>query len=72
MIEVMDEQWDAVEVHISQIQPGDTILHTDGKVRTVCRSNIKRGGFMGTSLFGDSYRSGTIPVKKLSITPTST
>ena len=67
----MSEQWiddaikNAVEVHISEIRPGDTILHTYGKVRTVCRNNIKHNSFMGISLFGDSYRLGTIPVKKL-------
>lgn len=69
----MGEQWldnaikNAVEVHISQIRPGDTILHTDGEVRTVCRSNIRVDNFMGITLFGDSYRLGTIPVKKLPI-----
>lgn len=57
----------AVEVHISEIRPGDTILHTDGKIRTVCRNNIRKDNFMGVSLFGDTYRLGTIPVKKLLI-----
>lgn len=67
----MSKQWldkaikNAVEVHISQIRPGDTILHTDGQARTVCRKDITRDSFMGISLFGDSYRLGTIPVKKL-------
>lgn len=67
----MSEQWiddtikNTVEVHISEIRPGDTILHLDGKIRTVCSNNIKRDGFMGISLFGDTYRLGTIPVKKL-------
>lgn len=65
----MGEQWpdktikNTEEVHISQIRLGDTILHTVGNVRTVCRSNIKMDNFMGITLFGDSYRSGTIPVK---------
>lgn len=54
-----------VEVHISQIRAGDTILHLDGEIRTVCRNNITWDSFMGTRLFGDNYRSGTIPVKKL-------
>lgn len=57
----------AVEVHISEIRPGDTILHIDGKIRTVCRNNIRKDNFMGVSLFGDTYRLGTIPVKKLLI-----
>lgn len=69
----MSEQWindaikNAVKVHISQIRLGDTILHTDGKVRTVCRKDITRNNFTGISLFGDSYRLGTMPVKKLLI-----
>lgn len=69
----MSEQWiedaikNAVEVHISQIRPGDTILHRDGQVRTVCPKNITYSSFMGFSLFGDNYNSGTIPVKKLII-----
>lgn len=69
----MSEQWindaikNAVKVHISQIRPGDTILHTDGKVRTVCSKDITRDSFIEISLFGDSYRLGTMPVKKLLI-----
>lgn len=51
-------------VHISTIVAGDTILHTDGKLTTVCNSNIKTG-FMGITLFGDSYRLGTLPVIKV-------
>jgi len=51
-------------VHISQIASGDTIEH-NGKLTTVCANNIKRGGFCGDTLFGDSYRSGTILVKKV-------
>lgn len=56
-----------VEVHISTIKSGDTILHTDGKISTVCKNNIKKGGFMGTSIFGDSYKSGYEKVKKIEI-----
>lgn len=52
------------EVHISTISAGDTILHDD-KVRTVTNSNIKRSDFMGISIFGDSYRLGTVLVKKI-------
>lgn len=69
----MSKQWpddaikNAVNVHISQIRPGDTILHTDGRVSTVCRKDIEWNSFMGYSLFGDSYRLGTLPVKKLLI-----
>ena len=56
-----------IEVHISEIRPGDTILHTDGKIRTVCSNNIHRDSFMGVSLFGDTYRLGNVPVRKISI-----
>ena len=53
-----------IDVHISQIQPGDTIVH-HGIIKTVCRKNIKKCDFMGISIFGDSYMSGHLPVKKV-------
>lgn len=52
-----------VEVHISTIRIGDTIEH-NGELHTVGRNNIKRG-FMGKTLFGDSYRMGRTLVKKV-------
>jgi len=52
------------ETHISSIIAGDTILHTDGFIRTVCKSNISKG-FMGMTIFGDPYKLGTILVKKI-------
>ena len=58
------ENYTIKEVHISEIKAGDTILHFDG-LRTVCKSNIKTGGFHGRTLFGDSYNSGTILVKQV-------
>jgi hypothetical protein len=51
------------QVHIDEIKPGDTIEH-NGEVRTVCPKNIKTG-FMGTSVFGDSYHSGHKLVTKV-------
>ena len=54
--------YNTVNTHINTIRAGDTVLH-NGELRTVCNSDIKRGGFMGTSLFGDSYRLGTLPVQ---------
>ncbi|MEB0262888.1 hypothetical protein [Mucilaginibacter sp. 10I4] len=51
------------EVHLSEIRAGDTILH-DGEIRTVGKENIKKG-FTGITLFGDPYRLGMIPVKKI-------
>ena len=46
--------------HISNIRPHDTVFH-DGHARSV-GNNIKHGGFMGSTLWGDSYRLGTRPV----------
>jgi hypothetical protein len=54
------------EVHISTIKSGDTIIFTDNKVTTVSNNNITRG-FCGICLFGDSYNSGTVLVKKILI-----
>ena len=51
-------------VHISQITAGDTIVH-NGKLSTVCGKDIKRGGFCGDTIFGDSYHSGYKPVHKV-------
>lgn len=47
--------------NVSAIKPGDTVLH-NGIVRTVSASNLKRDGFMGALLFGDSYNLGHKPV----------
>ena len=41
------------QVHISKIKVGDTILHTDGNIRTVSKNNIKRTIGIGLTLFGD-------------------
>lgn len=51
------------QVHISQIMAGDTV-EIDGVAKTVSGNNIKRG-FMGKTLFGDSFKMGTVPVKKI-------
>lgn len=53
------------EVNIFDIKPGDTIFH-NGQQRTVCRNNIIDGGFMGRTIFGDSYLAGRKPVIKVS------
>ncbi len=52
------------DVHISNIIPGDTILHVDGNIRTVCKNNLKKG-FTGITIFGDCYKLGYTPVKKV-------
>jgi len=43
--------------HIREVRAGDTILH-NGDMKTLGASNIKRGGFMGDTIWGDSYQSG--------------
>ena len=52
------------KVHVSQIRIGDTVEH-EGHLKTVGKGNIKECNFMGTSLFGDTYNSGTKPVIKV-------
>lgn len=52
------------EVHISQVVAGDSIMCDDGNVRTICQKDINRGGFCGDTIFGYSYNSGTIKVKR--------
>ena len=54
-------------VHISTIQGGDTVRH-NGIILTVCNADIKHGCFMGSTLFGDSYKLGTILVEKVTFT----
>lgn len=49
------------EVHINSIRVGDTVFH-DGHFRTVGRNNLKHCGFMGRSIWGDSYKIGYKPV----------
>jgi hypothetical protein len=52
--------------HISLIRPGDTV-EASGTQKTVSPGDIRKG-FMGTTLWGDSYRLGTLPVQRVSIT----
>lgn len=50
-----------VEKHIDYVMQGDVVLH-NGVERTVSGTDITNG-FFGRSLFGDSYRMGTVLVK---------
>ncbi|MNG66056.1 hypothetical protein D3C71_344020 [compost metagenome] len=54
-----------VEVHISTISIGDSIICNDGLERTIGKGNIKRDSFLGISILGDTYRFGRLPVKKV-------
>ncbi len=49
--------YSTVQVHISTIHQGDTVIH-NGKMKTVSGTDIKEGGFLGKTIFGDSYHSG--------------
>lgn len=51
--------------HISTIKVGDTVHH-DGHWRTVGTRDLKPSTFMGTTLWGDSYRAGTVLIRKAS------
>ena len=51
-------------VHKDAIVRGDTIL-LDGKLKTVCSNNIRKGGFCGTTIHGESFRLGLEPVKRV-------
>ena len=54
-----------IPTHIDLIQPGDTV-EIDGQLKTVSRDVI-RWGFMGKTLWGDSYRLGTQLVRRAAI-----
>ncbi len=56
-----------VPTRISEIKVGDTIKCRDGIIRTVCKNNIHHDKCMGTTIFGDSYNLGYIPVDKVVI-----
>lgn len=49
-------------VHRSMIQPGDCIV-VDGAMKTVSKGGI-RPGFMGVTIFGDSFKMGTVQVER--------
>lgn len=53
--------------HISEIKVGNTIKCRDGVIRTICPKNIHHDRLMGTTIFGDSYNLGYIPVDKVII-----
>jgi len=52
------------KVHISLIREGDAVICSDGLARTVNKKDLKRG-FMGITLWGDSYRLGTTLVERV-------
>jgi len=49
-------------VHISTLQYGDTIIWKN-TLTTVSKYNFKKGGFLGSTIYGDSLKFGSILVK---------
>mgnify|MGYP003403861598 len=49
-------------VHKETIRIGDCIV-VDGVMKTVSKGDI-RSGFMGITIFGDSFKMGTVPVER--------
>lgn len=56
-----------VPTHISLIEVGNTIKCRDGVIRTIDKSNLHNLQGIGTTIFGDSYNLGIIPVDKVVI-----
>ena len=56
--------YEIIEVNIKNINPGDLILFGD-EVRTVNKKDIQFSMFMGISIFGDNFKCGYRPVKKI-------
>jgi hypothetical protein len=52
------------DVHISKLRAGDMVVH-DSCLKTVCSKDIRYNSFMGLTLWGDSYKLGTVPVRRL-------
>jgi hypothetical protein len=53
-------KYDIKKINIKDVRAGDTVV-VGGELKTVCKKDILRG-FMGVTLFGDSYRLGSLPV----------
>jgi hypothetical protein len=47
------------KIHIDCVRSGDSILCKDGKIRTLSPCYLKVDRFMGTTIWGDSYKLGT-------------
>lgn len=56
-----------VPTNVSEIHIGDIIKCRDGVIRTVGRNNMRHLQGIGTTIFGDSYNLGNIPVDRVVI-----
>jgi len=61
---VDDKDHVIVSTHKDDIKAGDTIL-IGGIPTTVCKKDITKDSFMGTSIFGDSYKLGHQKIEKV-------
>lgn len=57
-------QYHIEEININSVCSGDTVLHDD-RICTVSNNDLRHSDFMGLTLFGDSYKLGTLPVLKI-------
>lgn len=51
-------------VHKDEIVQGDVIL-LGGELKTVSGNNIRKGGFCGTTIHGESFKLGLEPVQRV-------
>jgi len=65
-LEFYQKNFGTEQVHISQINKGDTVVH-NGEVKTVSGNNIHQHLFNGKSIFGDSYHLGNKKVTRVKI-----
>ena len=47
--------YEIIKVSKNEIKVGDTIICSDGLMRTVCNNNIKKDNFMGITIHGSAY-----------------
>jgi len=62
---MVNYEYTIVNTHIENIRAGDIIECGDGIHRTICNKDISSCLFMGVSIRGYNYRSGTLPVKRV-------
>lgn len=63
----MNYEYTTEHVHKSQIKPGDVIVCSDGRHRTLCKADFSRDDLLGITIRGDSYMAGYEPVERVKI-----
>lgn len=59
--------YNIIPTHIRNIKIGDTIIYNN-ILTTISRSNLSYCSFMGATIYGDSFKLGTILVQKVELT----